>query len=79
MGTAVWDVAQFVDPRTRQGIGPDGVPIWFKTWQEVENGVPRVGTQDLSYCEQAQKAGYRFAVATDVRVGHLEKSSGIVW
>ena len=79
MGAACWDVAQFLDPRTRQGVGPDGVPIWFKTWQEVENGVPRVGTQDLSYCETAQKAGYRFAVATDVRVGHLEKSTGIIW
>ena len=80
MGAAVWDIAQFVDPRTRQGVGPDGCPVWFKTWQEIDStGAVRVGTQDLSYCNQAQKAGYRFAVATDVKVGHLEKSTGIVW
>lgn len=80
MGAAVWDIGLFTSPNTRQGVGPDGVPVWFKTWQEVDaNGVPRVSTQDLSFCEVAQKAGFRFAVNTDIRVGHLEKSSGIVW
>lgn len=78
MGAAVWDIGQFQDVRTRQGVGADGVPVWFKTWSEVVNGSARVGTQDLSYCEQAQKCGYRFAVATDVKVGHLD-SNGIVW
>ncbi len=80
MGTCLFDIGLFTDVRTRQGVGPDGVPIWFKTWQEVDaNGSPRVGTQDLSFCETARKAGYRFAVAADIRVGHLEKSSGIIW
>lgn len=79
MGAAAWDIFQFADPRTRQGVSPDGNPIWFKTWQEIENGVPKVGTQDLSYCSVAQKAGYRFAVNCDIRVGHLEKSTGIIW
>lgn len=80
MGAAVWDPGLWKDPRTQQGKGADGVPVWFKTWQEVDgNGSPRVSTQDLSFCETAQKAGYRFAVQTDIRVGHLEKSTGIVW
>ena len=79
MGCAVWDIQQFLDPRTRQGIGADGVPVWFKTWAEVENGVPKCSTQDLSYAARAQECGYRFAVDTRVRVGHVSWSDGFVW
>lgn len=79
MGFALWDLAQFQDQRTRQGVGPDGTPIWFKTWSEVDNGVPRVGTQDLSYCDLAQKSGYRFAVDTNVRIGHLDRNTGWIF
>lgn len=80
MGFALWDIAQFLDPRTQQGKNPDGTPIWFKTWNEVDqNGVGRVGTQDLSYCDLAQKAGYRFAVDTNVRIGHLDRTSGWIF
>ena len=79
MGCAVWDPQMFLDPRVRQGVGDNGVPVWFKTWAEVENGVPRVGTQDLSFTSLAQKSGYRFAVDTRVRVGHIDWNSGCVW
>lgn len=78
MGAALWDIAQFQDVRTRQGMGADGVPIWFKTWQELSPTGPKVATQDLSYCEQAQRCGYRFAVEVDTRVGHMD-SDGNVW
>lgn len=36
-------------------------------------------TQDLWFCKQAAKRGYRFAVDTRVRVGHLDSATGIVW
>lgn len=80
MGCAVWDLQMFLDPRTRQGVGVDGVPVWFKTMAEVgSDGIPKVGTQDLSFASQAQKAGYRFAVDTNVRVGHIQWDTGVVW
>lgn len=79
MGCALWDIGLFQDVRTRQGVGPNGVPIWFKTWQEVKDGIPRISTQDLSFCDVAQKAGYRFAVDTNVRVGHLDRTSGWIF
>lgn len=78
MGCAVWDIQQFLDPRNRQGVYADGCPIWFKTWSDMTEAGPRVGTQDLSYSAMAQALGYRFAVNTSVRVGHMD-SEGFVW
>ena len=53
---------------------------WFKTIQEYKPGEgTRLGTQDLMFFGNAQKAGYRFACDTRVRVGHMDPSTGEVW
>lgn len=80
MGCCLFDIALFKDPRVRQGMNPDGCPIWFKTWAEWDpNAGTRVGTQDLSLWNVAQKFGYRCAVDTSIRVGHVDWNTGIVW
>jgi len=78
MGFTLWDMDLFKDKR----IGPP----WFKT---VQQHVPwegsASGTQDLEFCGRAAALGYRFAVDTRVRVGHVqfEKTpthpAGFVW
>lgn len=54
-------------------------PPWFKT---VADWIPGVGelasTQDLYFFKKAARAGYRFAVSTNVRVGHID-GNGVVW
>jgi hypothetical protein len=53
---------------------------WFKTLQEYNpNTGTRVYTQDLYFYEQAAIKGYKFACDTRVKVGHLDKSTGIIW
>lgn len=47
---------------------------WFRTIQEVG----RAYTQDLWFYQEAAKFGFRIAVDTQIRVGHLA-SDGIVW
>jgi hypothetical protein len=80
MGCAVWDIEMFKDPRVRQGVGADGVPVWFRTVAEVDaNGAAQCGTQDLSFSAQAQKFGYRFAVDTRIRVGHIDYGANVTW
>lgn len=78
MGCAIWDIQMFLDPRVRQGVNADGCPIWFKTWAELTPEGARVGTQDLSLAALAQQHGYRFAVDTRIRVGHMD-SEGFIW
>jgi hypothetical protein len=78
MGFTLWDMEIFKDKR----LGPP----WFET---IQKHVPwqgsASGTQDLRWCEKAGSLGYRFAVDTRVRVGHVqfEKSpthpAGFVW
>lgn len=52
---------------------------WFKTVQEwtPETG-GRMYTQDLSFYENAKKAGHKVACDTRVKVGHID-SEGFVW
>jgi hypothetical protein len=52
---------------------------WFKTVQEwsPETG-GRMYTQDLSFYENAKKAGYKVACDTRIKVGHID-SEGFVW
>ncbi len=50
----------------RQMAGP-----WFET-------TPRE-TQDVNFCRRARKEGYRFAVDSRVRVGHLDVHTGKVY
>jgi hypothetical protein len=53
---------------------------WFKTLQEYNpNTGVRCYTQDLYFYENASKYGYKFACDTRIKVGHLDKQSGIVW
>ncbi len=55
-------------------------PPWFRTVQEWIPGVGEsASTQDLYFCKKAAKHGYKFAVSTKVRVGHLDVNSGIIW
>jgi hypothetical protein len=72
MGFSLWDLDLFKDPK----LGPP----WFETKQNYDpsKGV-ELATQDLAFCQKACEQGYRFAVATDVRVGHVDFATGVVW
>jgi hypothetical protein len=55
-------------------------PPWFHTTQEWIPGVgEHANTQDLYFAKKAAKAGYRFAVSTNVLVGHLDVNTGKIW
>ncbi len=71
MGFTLYRLAMFKDERLRRP--------WFHT-QKV-NGM---ATQDLYFAQNAKQFGYRFAVACDVRVGHIDYKgefgpAGKVW
>jgi hypothetical protein len=68
MGFALWRMSMFKDERLRKP--------WFKTVASLQEGV---GTQDLYFCGDARKHGYRFAVDTNVKVGHYDASTGRIW
>jgi hypothetical protein len=67
MGFAVWRMSMFKDERIEKP--------WFKT----EKGANGVATQDLSFWTKARKWGYRCAVDTRVKVGHIDTATGFVW
>ena len=78
MGFTLWDLKLFKDKR----LGPP----WFRTvqdWNPYEGA--KAGTQDLEFCKRAGELGYRFAVDTSVRVGHVQLEAtpthpaGFVW
>ncbi len=78
MGFALWDIELFRDRK----LGPP----WFRTPQSYNPYVgTESGTQDLDWCRKIGEAGYRVAVDTRVRVGHVQfdKSpthpAGFVW
>ena len=48
----------------------------FETVQDSTRGA---GTQDLVFCREARKLGYRFAVDSAVKVGHLDIENDIIW
>lgn len=53
---------------------------WFRTLQEYVHGQgARMATQDLYFCQEAAKFGFRFAVDNRVRVGHWSQADGIMW
>lgn len=55
-------------------------PPWFMTTQEWVPGVGEMaGTQDLYFCKKAAAKGFRFAVSTNVRIGHVDVNNGVVW
>jgi hypothetical protein len=78
MGFALWDMDLFRDKR----LGPP----WFRTVQQfIPYAGVSAGTQDLEWCGRAGALGYRFAVDTRVRVGHVQfeataiHPAGFVW
>jgi hypothetical protein len=48
---------------------------FFRTQQDDRG----VGTQDLYFAGKARQAGYRIASDNRVRVGHLDKTTGVCW
>ncbi len=53
---------------------------WFKTLQEYTPGQGMAAaTQDLFFCQNAKKNGYRFAVDCRIRVGHYDYAQDIIW
>lgn len=64
MGCALWRLDMFKNPGFTYGE-------WFKTG----NGM----TQDLYFCKNATALGYKFAVDTRVKVGHVDMESGDIW
>ena len=67
MGFHLWRISMFKDNKLRKP--------WFKT-QTDEHGM---STQDLYFWMDAKKYGYRCAVDCDVKVGHYDNKTGIVW
>ena len=66
MGFNLWRLSMFKDARIKKP--------WFRTI--TKNGV---GTQDLSFWAEARKYGYRCAIDNNVKVGHLDVQTDIVW
>lgn len=66
MGFALWRLKMFKDERIA------------KPWFVTKKGAGGVSTQDLAFWQEARKYGYRCAVDTRVKVGHID-SNGIVW
>ena len=67
MGFNLFRLKMFTDTKLRKP--------WFKT-QKDSGGV---STQDLFFWSDARKHGYRCAIACDVRSGHLDVATGMVW
>jgi len=67
MGFNLWRLSMFKDPKLRQP--------WFKTLA----GNQGCATQDLYAWQDFRKHGYRCAIDCDVRVGHYDVATDIVW
>ena len=67
MGFNLFRLSMFKDKKLRRP--------WFKTLQGSEG----FATQDLYFWGDARKHGYRCAIDCDVKVGHLDTSTGVVW
>lgn len=67
MGFNLWRMSIFKDSRLPRPL--------FKT----KVGKEGCSTQDLAFWADARKYGYRCAIDCNVRVGHLESESDIVW
>lgn len=67
MGFNLWRLKMFKDARLQKP--------WFRTVA----GKDGVGTQDLAFWSDARKYGYRCAIDCDVRVGHYDVDTDVVW
>jgi hypothetical protein len=53
---------------------------YFETLQRYDPYTGgKAATQDLHFCGRIREMGHKVAVDTNVRVGHLDADSGIVW
>lgn len=67
MGFNLFRLSMFKDPKLRRP--------WFVT----QKGGGGISTQDLYFWSDARKHGYRCAVDCNVRVGHYDAATDIVW
>lgn len=75
MGFTLMKLSMFADPRTMDADGK-----WFKTVNEHNDKGISCFTQDLYFMEKAViKCGYKAAVHTGIRVGHLDFASGEIF
>ena len=66
-GFTMFRLSMFKDPKLRRP--------WFVTLR----GEGGVSTQDLYFWGDARKYGYRAAIACDVRVGHYDHATDVMW
>lgn len=52
---------------------------WFKTAQEHTNDGMKMYTQDLYFFENFRKLGYKCAMDTRIKLGHIDLASGIIY
>jgi hypothetical protein len=68
MGFNLWRISMFKDPKLPRPL--------FRTKASAEEGV---GTQDLSFWDEARKLGYRCAIDCSVLVGHHDVGADVMW
>jgi hypothetical protein len=72
MGFSLFKIDMFKDPSLPKPF--------FETKQSYTPGVGvQAYTQDLKFCENAGKLGYKFAVDSRVRIGHYDYSTDMFW
>lgn len=72
MGFSLFKMDMFKDSRMPKPL--------FETKQSYIPGIgAQMYTQDLKFCEEAGKLGYKFAVDSRVRVGHYDYSQDFFW
>ncbi|MEK7465279.1 MAG: hypothetical protein AAB631_00715 [Patescibacteria group bacterium] len=71
MGMTLMKRAIFEDPRIEKPF--------FRTVNEIKDGVARVYTQDLYFYEKIKKLGYKICVDTNIRCGHLDFQTEIIY
>ncbi len=71
MGFTLFKLSIFKDKKLKKP--------WFKTCNDHTETGPRLYTQDLFFFEQFKKLGYKCAVDTRVKVGHLDVRSGQIF
>ncbi len=71
MGWTLFKMELFKDKRLKNP--------WFKTVTEHQETGPALYTQDLHFFEKFRGLGYRCAVDTRVRLGHLDFKTGVIY
>lgn len=72
MGFSLFKMSLFKDPKMPRPF--------FETVQRYEPGKGAQGyTQDLRFCENAGRLGYKIACDSRVKVGHMDTSNGFIW